>query len=749
MMKLNTSPGLIMGTVNYMSPEQARGTEVDARSDVFSLGVLLYELIIARVPFDGETPSHTIVSILEHEPDLIADMPEGAPDELLEVIGKALRKDRDARYQTMREMLSDLQELRDLLALEARQQFWSDSAPRSSGRGTVFAKSTGGPSGGIARDTRNDASFSAGMSENSFGVVRRRGPTTVLSFFIVLVLIGAAIWFYESRSHGRVRAAPSLEKAKFTKIVLPTEVGGWLSPDGKYVAYVQALDEGVLFWVKQLAAESSVQVAEFHNVSLWGSGFSRDSNFLYCTVGREGERGELYRVPVLGGTPHKLIEDISTNVMFSPDGKQMVYRRIGATKNDVDIVLADTEGGNQRVIASANYGQRFLCMSFDWNPSGRAITCANRESNGKDLLWYLSELSVDGGPERRIIEPSRQAIRSVQWLPDGSGMIVIAEGEVLGAYQLWFLATGDHVMNRLTRDTANYTAVNITADGTQMLTSQFARDASIWVGPTSKPARAQPVLPGPAGFDKVAWLSRDQLVFDNEGSLWTAPSTGGQLRHLISNLTWANNPCVAADGRYVVFSLQDSNGWNIWRVDADGNNMVQMTKNGATEVSCSPNGNWVLFATGAINKWSLWREPVTGGEPSQIVEECNGPGALSPDGKLVAYEFRNSADPNTRIAVKSVDEKSGPLKVFDDSSAWNQIKWAPDGHGLYYISARTGNLVDQPLSGGPPRTLVEHGKEHIYSAAFSPDGEQLAYVKGTNLNSLVLISNFQEGKSAH
>ena len=77
-------------------------------------------------------------------------------------------------------------------------------------------------------------------------------------------------------------------------------------------------------------------------------------------------------------------------------------------------------------------------------------------------------------------------------------------------------------MNRLTRDTANYTAVNITADGTQMLTSQFARDASIWVGPTSKPARAQPVLPGPAGFDKVAWLSRDQLVFDNEGSLWTA-----------------------------------------------------------------------------------------------------------------------------------------------------------------------------------------------------------------------------------
>ena len=332
----------------------------------------------------------------------------------------------------------------------------------------------------------------------------------------------------------------------------------------------------------------------------------------------------------------------------------------------------------------------------------------------------------------------------MNWLPDGSGMIVLAEDEVPGTYQLWFLSTGDGVMRRITHDTSNYAGVSITADGNQMLTVQFVRAASIWVGPAREPARAQQVVPGPAGFDKLVWLSGDQLALDNEGSIWSVPATGGQLKRLTGNIGRAANPCVGSDGRYIFFILQHGDVPNLWRMDADGNNPVQLTKGWATLPSCSPNGNWVLFAGGPVenNKSSLWKIPVEGGEPVRLLEDSEGVGALSPDGKLLAYQFRDTRDGRSRLAVKPLEE-GGTQKVFDDATAWNQIKWARDGRGLYYVSLRTGNLVYQPLAGGPPRTLVEHGKEYIFSLAFSPDGEQLAYVRGTNLNSLTLISDFK------
>ena len=309
-----------------------------------------------------------------------------------------------------------------------------------------------------------------------------------------------------------------------------------------------------------------------------------------------------------------------------------------------------------------------------------------------------------------------------------------------GTYQLWFLTSGS-VMRRITHDANNYTEVTVTGDGSQMLATQSARAAGIWVGRTSSPTQAQQVISGPAGYDWVTWLSDNQLALDNEGSIWSVPAAGGQLKQLTGNTGRATKPCVTGDGRYVIFIMQHENVPNLWRMDTDGNNLLQLTKSQAILPSCSRSRSSVLFAGATGDKVDLWKVSVEGGEPVKLIDECFT-GALSPDGKLLVYEFKDHGDGRARLAIKSLEEQ-GTQRVFDDATAWNQIRWAHDGRGFYYVSFRTGNLSYQPLTGGPQRTLIEHGKEYIFSLALSPDGEQLAYVKGTNLNNLVLISEFK------
>src|SRR6267142_1892480 len=130
---VKTNPGMVMGTVTYMSPEQARGLSVDARTDVWSLGVVLYEMLAGRAPFDGETASHVIVSILEKEPPLLSQCAE-VPTELERIINKALRKNREERYQTVKDLALDLKSLKQELEVDARleRSVRSDAGDRKS-----------------------------------------------------------------------------------------------------------------------------------------------------------------------------------------------------------------------------------------------------------------------------------------------------------------------------------------------------------------------------------------------------------------------------------------------------------------------------------------------------------------------------------------------------------------------------------------------------------------------------------------
>jgi serine/threonine protein kinase len=210
LLKQSTQTGLVMGTTRYMSPEQARGQKVDARTDVWSLGVVLYEMVTARSPFDGETPSDVLVSVLTKEPQPLSQYAPEAPAELQQIVSKALVKEREGRYQTMQEMLDELREAREEVTFRARQELHS----------------TGG--GG--------SSLPASVAAAQGRAGRRWGRATLWAAALVAAVSALAFGMYQYvKSRRAPRTPPTV---KMTGITADGKISqAAVSPDGKYIAY--------------------------------------------------------------------------------------------------------------------------------------------------------------------------------------------------------------------------------------------------------------------------------------------------------------------------------------------------------------------------------------------------------------------------------------------------------------------------------------------------------------------------------
>ncbi len=293
--EISTQTGTVMGTVKYMSPEQARGQKVDHRTDLFSLGVVLYEMITGRAPFEGETASHIIVVILEREPPPISQYAPDAPPELQKIMDNALRKNRENRYQTVGEMLDDLKEVREEAAYRMRQERHSGEI---SGSETMAA------------------------AQNRSG--QRRSRAVIWAAILAAAAIALTFGGYEYLRARRALSAPSAKMSRITangKIALVA-----LSRDGRYTAYVTGLAEQQSLWLMQGNAGGLAQIIPpADGAQYWGLTFSNDGNSLYYVMNMRNGRWELYRVPTLGGTPKRLLVNIDSAVTFSPDGARFAF----------------------------------------------------------------------------------------------------------------------------------------------------------------------------------------------------------------------------------------------------------------------------------------------------------------------------------------------------------------------------------------------------------------------------------------
>ena len=756
---VNTSPGAVMGTVNYMSPEQAGGHMVDSRTDIWSLGVLLYEMITGRMPFEGPTPSHVIVAILEKDPPLLTRYITDGPEALEWIVTKALTKNRDDRYQTAREMLTDLRRLKQ--RLDASAEIERSVAPdTASGRSQSTAGNTQPgsttasvfPGERIDQSTRQIATPTVSSAKYLVSSAGRHKLGLGIAIAVLLViLVGGILWLNSRTGH----TAPTFHKVRLSQL---TNTGkatvATISPDGKYVVHVVSDGTQSSLWVRQVATSSNVQIVPPAESSYVGMTFSPDGNYVYYVVYEKTmPLGIVYQIPVLGGTPRKIIQDVDTPITFSGDGKRFAWIRNYPQSGETALFVANSDGSGEQKIASRQRPNRFLTgtpVGPSWSPLGGLIACpvAGHENN-IDVAWLVA-IDVDSRTERQLTSHRWAGLQRVVWIPQGTGVILTAQELLFGPNQVWHLGYPGGETERISNDLNNYNGVSISADGSTIATVQSQTNSSVWFTPNGKTETTVKVTTGTnEGGNGLAMMPDGRIVYSvataGSSDLFMVNADGNNPRELAPNAGLNGLPVVTPDGHFIVFVSNRSGSFHIWRMDNDGTNLKQLTY-GIAEILpvLSPDGQWIVFQN-ISGEPGLWKVSIDGGDVERVMDKRARQLAISPDGKLLACRCRETADSPLKLAL--IDFATGKTtKTIDIPLTNANLDWSADGRSVLYVDTRSGvsNLWSQPIDGSAPQQLTNFKSDLIFNFDMSRDGKQIAFARGTISNDVVLIADVPE-----
>jgi serine/threonine protein kinase len=748
---VNTSPGAVMGTVNYMSPEQASGHQVDARTDIWSLGVLLYEMVTGHLPFEGPTPSHVIVSILEKDPPLLARYISDVPEALEWIISKALTKKREDRYTTAHEMHIDLRRLKQRLDASAEMErsvapddfpsrhphTLSGSRPAS----TVSAFPLDQQTAPVRTETMSSAEYlakSMGRHKLAVGVA--------IAALAVLVAGGIVLWskFGRTTSH-------TFRKIRLSQLTSTGKAGlATISADGRYVVHVLSDGTQSSLWMRQVATSSNVQIQPPSSARYIGLTFSQDGNYIYYVV-YDGNNplGVAYQLPVLGGTPRKVLEDVDTPLTFSPDGKRVVWVRQFPQSGETALMIANSDGSEVRKLASRARPSRFVAgtgIGPTWAPEGDTIACpVGGPVNGLDR-YSVVMINASSAAETRATSQLWTFVQQTAWLPQGGGMLIAAQEEQGGPNQIWHMTVPGGAVERVTNDLNNYNGVSLAASGTKFVTVQTQVSSSIWFAPHADTDSAVKVTSGTNEGSRGLAVTPDGKILYSAGGastadLYIANSDGSSPRQLTSGAGINAVPSVSADGRTIVFVSNRNGTPHLWRMDSDGNNARQLT-NGVAEVNpdISPDGQWVVFQN--VPDLGLSKISIDGGPITQISNKLVSQATVSPDGKLLACRYREQDLSPFKLAI--LDFATGQVvKAIDTPPINNIYRWSTDGKSVLYVLSRNGvaNIWSQPIDGSAPKQLTNFKSDLIFGFNYSRDGKSLALARGTVSNDVLLISD--------
>ncbi|OLE55572.1 MAG: hypothetical protein AUG51_02540 [Acidobacteria bacterium 13_1_20CM_3_53_8] len=760
----STDPGVVMGTAFYMSPEQTRGADIDGRTDIWSLGCVLYEMIAGRSPFEGGSQGEVIVSILEREPPPLASFAREVPEAFEWIVLKTLRKDREERYQSAREFFADLRSLKQRLDFSVA--FQQATIPQASGGTTISV--TSGPLRAAEKE-RPEKTRSTDEIEPARRTVasprvepriRRDNWKTVLALSTLILILGAiAFGVYKFLgTRGAVFRTDAMKISRLTATGKATRAV--MSPDGKYVVHVINDAGRQSLWVRQVATTSNVQIVPPADVTYRGLTFTPDGSYIdYVVQERNNPIQVLYQVPSLGGAPKKILVDIDTPVTFSPDGQRFAFLRRARSEGEDALFIANADGAGERKLASRTGTQFFGVVGAggpSWSPDGNAIACAAGTNSGGRSMSVV-EISVSDGTERAITQQSWLDVGRVVWLPDESGLVIAATEQGGTVSQLWLLDYTSGAVRRITNDLNDYRDLSLTANSKTLAAIQSEGRINTWVTPANEPtARAQQITKGVGAYDGVrglSWSPDGRLAYVSRVSgsqdVWIMNADGSEQKQLTTVATRADvYPSVCGDGRYIVFTSNRLGNSNIWRMGLDGGNPQKLTSGAGEEFpSCSPDGQWVVYTSTASNKFTLWKVSIEGGDPLQLTEKLSQWPAISPDGKLIACWLREDSGTPWRIGIISMDGGE-PLKVLDVPTSANSAipaRWTSDGRMLTFVDTREGvsNIWGIAFDAGALKQLTDFKSDQIFSFDWSRDGHALALARGDINNDVVLISNFK------
>ncbi len=731
---LLTSPATAVGTISYMSPEQARGEELDARSDLFSLGGVLYQLTTGKFPFPGSTSAVVFDNILHSAPVAPVALNPGTPAELERILNKALEKDRDVRYQVSAEMRADLKRLQRELD-SAKNAPVTSSSTRVPTQLSAPAVTPGEP----PRAPSSSSILIAAAGKNKLG-------TGLVLGAALLLVVAAAFGVYSFLPRKTVFPIEQMSVENLTNnghVFLSR-----ISPDGKYLLHV--LDENGLqsLWLRHIPTGSNTQVVTPAATRYSGLTFSPDGNYIYFVRREDSEQSiaSLYDAPMLGGTPRLLIKDVDSPVSFSPDGQRFAYLHQHGDSHVADLKIARRDGTLERDLFH-HTELHVDNLTLAWSPDGKTIVIPIVQPTPQDIGGFLA-VDVASGSMKRVAIAKDRLYNEPAWLPDMTGLLVSAAMAETGfrRRQIGIVSFPDGAFHLLTTDTNDYFHPSLSADGQSIAANQSQARYQVEIASAGSLENFNP-LKLPSTLPIRSWdLTPDAQVLLIQGSDIRLVNPSGGDRVIFSEPKYAVDQVASCgQGRYVVFrSIGRSGGaeTNLWRVDSNGTNLLRLTFGVNDRVPvCSHDGKWLYFIDAAENHF-LKRIPIDGGTPEAIIKSPSEPYDLSPDGKTVAtFEARESDHISALVTYSVEDGKQSSFEF--DPRALPSLAFMPSGKAILYAVREKGvdNLWVQPLDGPARRQLTHFTSEKIGGYGYSKDGTRLAVGRGHADSDAVLLRN--------
>jgi serine/threonine protein kinase len=698
-----TGAGVILGTAAYMSPEQARGRDVDKRTDIWAFGCVLYDLLAGRPAFAGDTVADTITAILSREPDWSA-LPASTPASVLSFLRHCLDKDRKRR-------LRDIGDARRPLDDVAESD--TESAPAT----TV----TRSPS----RSTR--------------------GWTWPAAALVLCLVAAAGGWLLRGSPASAVPDNP-LVNAKFSRLTdfQGTETLARISPDGKFVAFLSDRDGEFDIWISQVGTGRFTNLTKdipplAPSYVVAPIGFSADGADVWFRLANR-----IMRIPLIGGRPQMFLGEQAWHPSWSPDGRQLVYQ------NAVDgdpMFVADASGANARQVFVDRAG--IHNHNQVWSTDGRWIY----HVHGPDVAAQMDVWRVRVSDGRREQLTRLQTAVTTLAPIDPRTILYVAPTEDGAGPWLWALDVENRLTRRVSGGLEQYTSVAATSDGRRVVATVANPIANLWSVPLSdRPAVDRDLRPFPVPTVRaLAPRFRGTSLF-----YLSARGTGDGLWRLENgeaSEVWRGEegtigepPAVSPDGRRVAIILSQRGKRHVRIMSADGSDAQSLAQSIEPQGAADWAPDGMSIVTGGVDPQGpgLFKIAITGDAPVRLVSGVATNPVWSPDGALIVYAGLNIAG---RLPLLGVRPDGTPVRLPDiavSPSTRQSHRFMPNERGLVYLESGVGSASATfsvlNLDTHTTRVLARFDSQgEIRTFDITPDGKQIVFDRLRDNSDIVLI----------